>query len=75
MDASATKAPKGLVGGPAACWAVKNNTRLARASPLNCIDDAKTATIRTIAARDHKRAIVLAAIKGEALARRPDGRP
>ena len=42
---------------------------------LNSIDDAKIATMHAIAPRDRKAAIVLAAVQGEALSRRPGGRP
>ena len=52
-----------------------DDARSACAAPLNSIDDAKIATMHTIVPRDRKAAIVLAAVKGEALTRRPDGRP
>jgi hypothetical protein len=38
------------------------------------MDDAKIATMHTIVPRDRNDAIVLVAVKGEALTRRPDGR-
>ena len=47
----------------------------ARAVPLDSIDAAKITTMHSIFPRDRKAAIVLATVKGEALARRPDGRP
>jgi hypothetical protein len=43
--------------------------------PLDSIDAAKITTMHSIVPRDRKAAIVLAAVKGEALTRRPDGRP
>ena len=54
---------------------VGGDARPACAAPLDSIDDAKITTMHTIVPRDRKAAIVLAAVKGEALARRPDGRP
>jgi anti-sigma factor RsiW len=54
---------------------VANNDRSAHVASLDNMDDAKFATMHAIVRRDRKRAIVLAAIKGEALARRPDGCP
>ena len=64
----------GAQAGPAVCW-VLNNACPTCATPLNIIGDAKIATIHTIVLRDRKAAIVLTAVKGKALARRPDGRP
>jgi hypothetical protein len=42
---------------------------------FNIMVDAKIATMNNITLRVRKAAIVLAAVKGEALTRRPDGRP
>jgi len=50
---------------------VADNVRSACAASLNSIDDARVTTMHTIATRDRKAAIVLAAVKGEALVRRP----
>jgi len=45
------------------------------AEPLDSIDAARIATIQTTIPRQRKAAIVLAAVKGAALTRRPGGRP
>ena len=45
------------------------------AAPLDSIDTAKITTMHSIVPRDRKAAIVLATVKGEALVRRPGGRP
>jgi hypothetical protein len=50
------------------------NARWACAESLNSIDDAKIATMNSIALSARKAAIVLA-VKGEALALWPDGCP
>src|SRR3979411_2856718 len=71
LDASVTKAAKGSMDGPLT-RCVAGDLRSACAASLNSSDDAKIATMHTIAPRDLKAAIVLAAVKGEALARRPD---
>jgi len=74
LDASVTNAAKGrsdksfgrrVADDPCSAWA----------APFNSNDDAKIATMQSIVPRDRKAAIVLAAVKGEALARRPNGRP
>jgi hypothetical protein len=54
---------------------VADDSCSACAAPLDSIDAAKIATMNSIVPRDHKAAIVLAAVKGEALARGPGGRP
>ncbi len=69
-----TNAAKGLVGVTAAFWAF-GAARSACAVPLKSINNAKLATKHTIVPRGRKRAIVRATIKGEALTRRPNGRP
>jgi hypothetical protein len=48
---------------------------LGRRRMLNSIDDAKIATMHNSPARDRNAAIVLAAVKGEALTLQPDGCP
>jgi len=74
LDALVTNAVKGgsdwLLARCIGC-----DTRSARAASLHSIDDTKIVTKHSIGPRDRKAAIVLAAVKGEALARRPDGRP
>ena len=74
FDASVTKAAKGrtveLFG-----RRVANGSCSACAAPLNSIDAAKITTMHSILPTDRKAAIVLAAVKGEALERPPDGRP
>jgi hypothetical protein len=74
LDASITYAAKG--------WTVKPFGRRVVddpcstfAAPPNSIDAARIATMHITILRDRKPAIVLAAVKGEALSRRPDGRP
>jgi hypothetical protein len=54
---------------------VAGDTRSASASLLTSIEDAKITRMHTIVPRDRKAAIVLATVKSEALARRPDGHP
>jgi hypothetical protein len=74
LDASATNAAKGRTGE----WLgrrVADGSCSACAAPLDSIDAAKITTMHMILPMDRKAAIVLAAVKGEALARRPDGRP
>jgi hypothetical protein len=74
LDASLTKTAKGwkdsllprCVGG---------DIRPACAAPLHTIKDARIIAKRIVFPRDRNAAIVLAAVKGDALARRPDGRP
>lgn len=69
-----TNAAKGLLDiSLARCMA--GNARLAGAELLNSIDDAKIATMHNSPARDRNAAIVLAAVKGEALTLQPDGCP
>jgi hypothetical protein len=45
------------------------------APPLDSIDAAKITAMHSILPMDRRAATVLATVKGEALARRPDGRP
>jgi len=70
LDASVTNAARGLTDRPLArCVAGE-----ALAAMLDSIDAARSVTKHTIVPKDRKTAIVRAADKGEALARRPDGR-
>jgi hypothetical protein len=73
FDASVTKAAKGRTD-KSFGRRVANDSCSACAVPLGSIDAAKITTIRSIFSTDRKAAIALAAVKGEALARRPDGR-
>ena len=74
LDASVTNAAKGWEDlPPARC--VGGDARPACAALLDNIDAARTITMHSIVPRDRKAAIVLAAVKGDALMRRPDGRP
>jgi hypothetical protein len=70
FDASVTKAAKGRTD-KSFGRRVADDSCSARAAPLDSIDAAKIATMHSIVPRDRKAAIVLAAAKGEALARRP----
>jgi hypothetical protein len=74
LDASVTNAAKGrtdkLCG---RCLA--DGSCSACAAPLASIEAAKITTMHSIFPRDRKAAIVLATVKGNALARRPGGRP
>src|SRR5712664_506114 len=72
FDASVTNAAKGRTDNG---QRVADDSCAACAAPLDSIDAAKITTMHSILRRDRKAAIVLAAVKGEALARRPDGRP
>ena len=72
MEASVIKAAKGSTGRSFARCAT-DNACSAYAASLTSIRDAKIATMHAIALRGRNAAIVLAAVKGEALARRPDG--
>jgi hypothetical protein len=54
---------------------VAGDARPAYAAPFNSNDAAKTVRMHSIVPKDRQAAIVLAAVKGEALARQPDGRP
>ncbi|MBT1510310.1 hypothetical protein KIP88_07320 [Bradyrhizobium sp. SRL28] len=45
------------------------------AAPFNGNEAAKAVRMQSIVSKDRQPAIVLAAVKGEALARRPDGSP
>lgn len=74
MDASVINTAKGSTDRPSA-RCVADNACPACAASLDSIDDADIATMHTIIPRDRKAAIVLAAVKGEALTRQPDGRP
>jgi hypothetical protein len=51
------------------------DVRSACAKPLDSIDAARIAAIQTAIRRDRNAATVLAAVKDEALVRRPGGRP
>ena len=70
FDASVTNAAKGRTD-KSFGRRVADDSCSARAAPLDSIDAAKIATMHSIVPRDRKAAIVLAAAKGEALARRP----
>lgn len=74
LDTSVTKAAQGSMDSQFT-GSVADNVRSACAASLNSIDDARVTTMHTIATRDRKAAIVLAAVKAEAPTRRPDGRP
>jgi hypothetical protein len=54
---------------------VSDNAGSACAASLNSIDDINIAMMHTTVPKDRKAAIALAAVKGEALTRQPDGRP
>ena len=54
---------------------VADDAGSACAVSLNSIDDADIATMHTIAPRDRKVSILLTAVQGEALTRRPNGHP
>jgi hypothetical protein len=54
---------------------VNGVARPALAAWLDSIDTARTVAITSFVPIDRKAAIVLAAVKGEALRRRPEGRP
>src|SRR5579872_2364948 len=73
-DASVTNAVKGGTD-----WLLTRcigcEPRSACAASLHSIDDTKIVTKHSIVPRTPKAAVVLAAVKGEALKRRPDGRP
>src|SRR5216683_5202012 len=70
FDASVTNAAKGRTD-ISFGRRVANDSCSACAAPLDSIDAAKITTMHSIVPRDRKAAIVLAAAKGEALARRP----
>src|SRR6266852_2683490 len=70
LDASVTNAAKGRTDKSFGCR-VADDSCSACAAPLDSIDAAKITTMHSIVPRDRKAAIVLAAAKGEALARRP----
>jgi hypothetical protein len=74
FDASVTNAAKGRTDNSFG-RRVADDSCPACAAPLDSIDAAKITTTHSIVPRDRRAAIVLAAVKGEALARRPDGRP
>jgi len=74
LDASVTNAAKGSMDRPLILCAA-GEARSPCAAPLDSINAAKIATMHATVLRDRKAAIVLAAVKGEAPARRPDGRP
>jgi hypothetical protein len=73
-DASVTKAAKGRTD-KSFGRRVADDSCSAYAVPLDSIDAAKITTMHSIVPRDRKAAMVLATVKGEALARRPGGRP
>jgi hypothetical protein len=70
LDASVTKAAKGRRD-KAFGRRVADDSCSACAAPLASIEAAKITTMHSIVPRDRKAAIVLAAAKGDALARRP----
>src|ERR1700681_2793954 len=72
LDASVTNAAKGR-SGESLGRRVADGSCSACAPPLDSIDAAKITMMHMILPMDRKAAIVLAAVKREALARRPDG--
>jgi hypothetical protein len=74
LDASVTNAANGRTDNSFG-RRVGDDPCSAYAAPLDSIDATKITTMHSIVPRDRKAAIVLATVKGEALARRPDGRP
>jgi hypothetical protein len=74
FDASVTNAAKGRTDKPFG-RRVANDCCSACAAALDSVDAAKISTMHSIVPRCRKAAIVLATVKGEALARRPGGRP
>ena len=74
LDASVTNAAKGRTD-KSFGRRVANDSYPACAAPLDSIDAAKITAMHSILRMDRKAAIVLAAVEGEALARRPGGRP
>jgi hypothetical protein len=74
FDASVTKAAKRSMH-TAFAQCVANGARPACVAPVNSIDAATIAATHAILPRDRNAAIVLAAVKGKALTRQPDGRP
>jgi hypothetical protein len=74
LDASVTNAANGRTDNSFG-RRVADDSCSACAVPLGSIDAAKITTMHSIVPRDRKADIVLAAVKGEALARRPDRRP
>src|SRR5450631_2229529 len=72
LDASVTNAAKGRTDNSFGRRVADDS---ACAVPLDSIDAAKIMTMHSIRRMDRNAAIVLAAVKGEALARRPGGRP
>jgi len=69
LDASVTNAAKGGTDNSFG-RRVADDSCSACAAPLDSIDAAKITTMHSIVPRDRKAAIVLATVKGEALARR-----
>jgi hypothetical protein len=65
LEASVTKAAKGSMDRPLT-RCVADKARSACAAPLNSNDDAKVATMHTIAPKDRNAAFVLAAVQGDA---------
>jgi hypothetical protein len=74
LDASVTNAAKERTDKPFGRGVVDDSCS-ACAAPLDSIDAAKITQTHSIVPRDRKAAIVLATVRGEALARRPGGRP
>jgi hypothetical protein len=74
FDASATNAAKGRTD-KSFCRRVADDSCAACAAPFDNIEAAKIMTMHSVVPRDRKAAIVLATVEGDALARRPDGRP
>src|ERR1700730_13846494 len=74
LEASVIKAANGSTGRPFARCAT-DDARAVCAASLASIGDVTIATVHAIAPRDRKAAIVLAAVQGETLSRRPIGRP
>jgi hypothetical protein len=74
LDASVTNSARGRTENSFG-RGVADDSCPACAAPLDSINAAKITAMHSILPTDRKAAIVLATVKGEALARRPDSRP
>ena len=75
FDASADKSCEGIDGQTVRSMRCRRRSRGMRRNARATSVDAKIATMHAIVPRDRKAAIVLAAVQGKALSRRPRGRP